>query len=416
MNSKVLLFPLKIVLAFLVFSELLIWLGPTDYDIKNNLTLAFFLLVVNLAFYWGYKIGIRKKRKESAPVPLIYVKVLIVVGVFLTIHNLYWMWAYRGIDVTLSNLILSLSNPGDAYFSEAETVARETPFHLFMAPFKFAAIPCGIYAWKRLPKLYRILVILTCLIEAFAWMGVGTRKGLFDIVVISLFTIIAGNPDIINSDSRYRKFKIISISFILVFLVYFSFSGLTRAGGQEFSDFVSVANRYGIKPFYKENLPIWLYYPVASIDSYLCQGYYALSKGLEIGIKPLTFMGQSWFTINFSINHFGYNPLPDTYMQDLSSFGIDPWVNWHTIYLWLANDFSFIGVPFIIMLIGFFFARTWSDVVSGRTFIAVPIFSLFLVMAFYFYANNQVISFQFFSFAFWFVVWVCLRNLKATKQ
>ena len=411
MNSKVLFFPLKVVLAFLAFSELLIWFGPIDYDINNNAILAIYLLIVNVTFFWGYKLGVRKSRiKGNAPVSTTLIKFLLVVGLMLTIHNLYWMWSYRGIEVSFSSLVASLLNPGDAYFSEADTVVRETPFHLFMAPIKFAAIPCGIFAWRRLSKPYRLVVILTCVIEAVAWMGVGVRKGLLDVIIIGLFMVVASDSTLISNASRYRKLKIFAGVFILAFLVYFSFSGLTRAGGADFSDFVNVANRYGIKPIYKENLPVWLYYPVASIDSYLCQGYYALSKGLEIGIKPLTFMGQSWFTINFSMNHFGYDPLPDTYMQDLVSLGIDPWVNWHTIYLWLANDFSFIGVPFVIMLIGFLFARTWCDVVEGRNMMAVPIFSLFLIMTVYFYANNQVISFQFLSFVVWLLVWIVLKK------
>ena len=410
MNSKVLLFPLKVVLVFLVFSELLIWFGPIDYDINNSFLLAAYLVIVNVAFYLGYRMGIKGVRRVAPSIPFVFVKIILIVGLLLTIHNLYWMWTYRGIDVSLSNLLLSLLNPGDAYYSEAESVVRETPFHLFMAPLKFAAIPVGIFAWRKLSKPYRIILILTCFIEVAAWMGVGVRKGLLDIIIIGFFIIVALDTTILTEQSKYRKLKLLAAIFVLVFLFYFSFSGLTRAGGSELSDFYSVANRYGIKQFYKENLPVWLYYPVASIDSYLCQGYYALSKGLEIGIKPLTFMGQSWFTINFSANHFGYNPLPYTYMQDLVQFGIDPWVNWHTIYLWLANDFSFVGVPFIIMLIGFLFAKTWSDVVIGRNMVAVPIFSLFLIMAFYFYANNQVISFQFFSFFVWFIAWLIIRR------
>ena len=414
MSSRVLFFPIKVVLAFLVFSELLIWIGPIDYDINNSFILALFLLIVNLAFILGYRLGIRNKSiVRSTNIPLRYIKVFLIIGLMLTIYNLYWMWSYRGIDISISNLIASILNPGDAYYSEAENSVRETSFHLFTSPIKFAAIPCGLFAWKRLPRLYRIVVITTCIIEVIAWLGIGTRKGLFDIIVIGLFMVVAANDGFLTNDSKYRKLKLFTGIALLVFLIYFSFSGLTRAGGTEFSDLYEMANRFGIKSVYKDNLPIWLYYPVASIDSYLCQGYYALSKALEIGLKPITFMGQSWFTINYSINHFGYNPLPDTYMQDLISYGIDPKVNWHTIYLWLANGYSFIGVPIIIMLIGYFFARTWKDVAVGRSIMAVPIFCLFLIMTIYFYANNQVISFQFFGFMFWLALWVFNRKVKA---
>lgn len=409
MNSKVLLFPLKAVLIFLVFSELLIWIGPIDYDINNSGVLSFYLLIVNLAFALGYMLGVKKNSKVARQVPISYIKAFLIIGLFLTLYNLYWLWSRRGIDVSISNLIGALLNPGDAYYSEAETAVRETPFHLFTSPLKFAAIPLGVFTWKRLPKLYRIIVVITCLIEVVTWLGIGTRKGLFDLIIVGLFMVVAANLDFVTVESKYRKLKIITGVSIGVFLLYFAFSGITRTGASGFSDSYLEATRFGIKAAYKDNMPIWLYYPVASIHSYLCQGYYALSKGLEEGFKSLTFMGQSWFTINFSTSHFGYNPLPDTYMQDLIRYDIDPWVNWHTIYLWLANAYSFIGVPFVIMLIGFLFARTWVDVVCGRNTFAVPIFCLFLIMSFYFYANNQVLSFQFLPFMFWLAIWLFFK-------
>jgi len=108
---------------------------------------------------------------------------------------------------------------------------------------------------------------------------------------------------------------------------------------------------------------------------------------------------------------FGYNPMPNTYLSLLENYGIDSHVNWHTIYVWLANDFTFIGVPIIIYLIGLMFARTWCDSVKGDNDTAIPLFTLFLVMVFYFFANNQVLSFSFMPF----VVWWLLYRLSRIK-
>ena len=99
-------------------------------------------------------------------------------------------------------------------------------------------------------------------------------------------------------------------------------------------------------------------------------------------------------------------------MAALEPMGIDPSINWHTIYVWLANDVTFIGVPLIIFLIGYFFSKTWADCVYGNNDAAVSLFALFLIMTFYFYANNQVISFSFMPFVVCFAIYVFSRIKK----
>ena len=145
------------------------------------------------------------------------------------------------------------------------------------------------------------------------------------------------------------------------------------------------------------------------ICSYLTQGYYALSKGLELGILPISFLGSSWFTISIA-KKFSYDPTETTYMYMLQSEGIDMSINWHSIYLWLANDFTFIGVPIIIFLIGYFFAQSWMDAIKGSNILSYPVLALFSTMIFYFFANNQVFSFSFIPFVFWFSAYQISRK------
>ena len=320
------------------------------------------------------------------------------------------LWAGRGLALTISSIIYALSNSGDVYHNAIEItqVAQFSLFWLLLEPIRWAAIPLGICNWRRIGKGLRMIVILTVIIEVLAWLGIGTRKGLFDVIVMIFFFSIANSPQWITDKSKRRKLVIIGVVALFAFLFYFIVSNMSR-GGFEIEEVNSITLHQTIRPYYENHLPYWLVYSLTQIQSYLCQGYYALSKGLEMGIKPITLGGSGWFTIML-MRKVGYDPEPGIYMVALEQFGIDRHVNWHTIYLWLANDLTFIGVPFFIFIVGYLFAVSWRDVLYGKNQTAIPFFALMLIMVFYFYANNQVMSFSFMPFVFWTIIYLVTRN------
>lgn len=399
--------PLKVALWFIVFSELLVFLGPIDYGIQNPLMLTFYLLIVNFAFYWGYKVGVKRFRPSRAGISLRTIEWIIVIGMILHFVRLGEIWRSHGIAVSLENLIGALFRPADAYFSEA-TVANETSsLTAYLSPIIWASIPFGLYNWNKLTTLFKSFVVLTILIEVFTWLGIGTRKGLFDVIIIIAFFLAIRSKDLFDGGKLPKKYVTGVLLASALFIFYFVFSNLARYE-LGLGDVNSFDFKYSTRPFYSEHCPSWLLLSLYNIDSYLCQGYYALSIGLSIGIIRPTFLGMSWFTMVIA-NKFGYDPMPGTYMTLLEGFGIDSKMNWHTIYLWLANDFTFIGVPFVIFIIGYFFAKTWCDCVYGKNDFAIPLFSLFLIMVFYFYANNQVLSFSLIAFVFWLFAYLFTR-------
>lgn len=399
--------PLKVSLGFIVFSELLVFLGPIDYGINNEAVLFFYLLIVNIAFYWGYKVGVRKFKPTYSTISMSTIQWIIILGLILHIVRLVEIWGTHGLSISVDNLLLAVFRPADAYYSEAQAVSESSSLTAYLSPIIFASIPLGIYKWKKLDTVFRFLVIITILIEIISWLGIGTRKGLFDVVLITIFILTLNKKN--DADGKLSKrFKIGVILVASIFIFYFVFSNLARynLGLNEMDSF---NYKFETRPFYTDHCPTWLLVSLYNIDSYLCQGYYALSLGLSIGVISPTIMGMSWFTMVIA-NKFGYDPMPGTYMTLLETYGIDSKMNWHTIYLWLANDFTFIGVPFVIFFIGYFFAKTWCDCISRKNDYAIPIFSLFLIMVFYFYANNQVLSFSLIAFVFWFLVYMLSKQ------
>lgn len=411
-QKKIIYYPIRILLGFLIVTEVLVWLGPLDFRIPNQPLLFFYLIILNIALWWGYKTGVRNTRPSSFNIGDKAIDVLIVVGVVLNIFSLYKMWNSRGISVSLFNLINAIANPGKAYYMESDNeIASSSLFSLLLTPITTATIPIAISTWKNRKKMIKWLVVFSVFVTIAKWLGVGTRKGLIDIIIIIAFSLIAKNKQIIIDNRKRKKFRAVIVALIGLFLFYFSFSNFSRHGQDNLTEAIQATGFYNYKIFYLNNFSRGFNLVLGNVTSYLCQGYRALGLGLSMGIKPLAPFGMSWFTIAIA-KKIGFDPTMNTYMFDLESYGIDMSINWHTAYLWLANDFSFIGVPLFVFFVGYFFAQSWCDSVAGKNILSFPIMTLFCIMIFYFFANNQVLSFSFIPMVVLFALYQISRKLK----
>lgn len=395
--------PIKILLGFLIFTELLIWIGPIDYEVNTWLLLPY-LIILNLTLWIGYKMGVKHFRPSEYKLTYSAIKKLIIFGFVLTCVSLAGRWASHGISLSVDSLINSLVNPGEAYYSESNEEVQTNILMMILSPIEWAMIPFGFYAWSKVSKFYKYLIILAILINIISGLGIGLRKGVFDVMLVVFSCWAAANCQLFKNKTFLRKFKIGIIIFVIGFLLYFIYSNLSRGGHSSFSDLANISGR-DLKTSYIDVLGYPFTVALGFITGYLCQGYFALSKGLSMGILSPAIMGSSWFLIAIA-KKFGYDPTPFTYTKILEEQGIDMSINWHTLYLWLANDFTFIGVPFIMLIIGYFFAKSWCDCLIKKNPLAYPLMALFVIMVFYAFANNQVFSFSFIPFLFWFLFYL----------
>ena len=99
------------------------------------------------------------------------------------------------------------------------------------------------------------------------------------------------------------------------------------------------------------------------------------------------------------------NPEMNSYQMQMEKLGVDSYVNWHSCYLWLANDFTILFVPFVVYYIAKFASaalhmfRTSRDLSSGIVFVVLANMLLFM------FANNNYLSSVFYSFMFIFPYW-----------
>jgi len=414
MEQSLYRFPIKVLTIFLIVTEILYFVGPIKYPNGNLLLLIFYFFILNSALYLGFLRGIAKSKTSYCKVSASLVHILLIVGLFLNIYYLKVLWATHGLSFSFSNLLFALVNPGSAYKGESlETVNVNIITGFLLTPFRWACIPIGICRWKKLNSFYKSILLLTVCIYIVSWLGIGTRKGLMDLILIIFFLSIAANPLIQEDPKSRRKLFVLSIAVIALFLFFFLYSNLSRAGlsnSSELSDLLKQEYR----SFYVKRCSPELLSSLSEITIYLCQGYEALSIALaEIGILPITFGGFSMQTWLYLDRFFGYNPIPGTYMYALETrYGIDMYENWHSIYLWLANDFTFIGVPIVVFLIGYYFARVWKDSIHGNNPWSFPVLAYMIIMVFYFFANNQVLSFSLESFLGCVLIYEFSRTLR----
>ena len=84
--------------------------------------------------------------------------------------------------------------------------------------------------------------------------------------------------------------------------------------------------------------------------------------------------------------------------------GYNYYGNWHTAYLWFANDVSIFGVPVVFLVLFTLFGRCWKEFVCNKNLISFLMFMIFVKLVTYISANNQVFMNSDTLFAFWVLI------------
>ncbi|TWR28004.1 hypothetical protein FPZ42_01950 [Mucilaginibacter achroorhodeus] len=134
--------------------------------------------------------------------------------------------------------------------------------------------------------------------------------------------------------------------------------------------------------------------------SYLTQGYYHTCLAFDLDYRSTFFMGNNPAIIEFA-KIFNVDVWPNTYMFRLREKGVDPLVNWHSAYTWFASDFTFVGVPFIMLFLGYCFGASWSYTIIHNDFLSKIIFIAVGNILLLTFANNTYLS-----SIFYMIMWV----------
>lgn len=427
MNNKFLSFPGKLFSIYLISTFIMYIISPWEWKESNSFYFYLFNLFVVASFYFGYNKGLKHNLKSQFQNFNIFkiLKYSYLINVLFIYQKFLFRLEVPSISISelVNRIGLGIFYPSIAYqlrftsdFEGFNTLSNPIVFLYFiMLPIIYLAIPFSIYYWRELKKWQKFVFVLIVTTDILSYLAIGTNKGIFDYIIIIPFIYLAKNSDfqLLKLKNRLPKFVAIFLVLILFGGYYFTQTNLSRKANLFYYEPTTgaIANENAailkIVPAFLENSYL-------AFDSYLTQGYYALSLAIEMEFVPTYGFGHSFFLTSLAEKILGKGQISDnTYQARLEkSEGYSHYMKWHTIYVWLANDVSFLFVPLIIGLIGFGFALVWKDVLINKNPSAIMILPLFLIMIFYFNANNQVLGFQGQATVFYTYLYFWLRKRK----
>jgi hypothetical protein len=423
--NKFYYFPLKVLLTFLVFTCLLFAFGAIMWPVSNPLTTFTFLAIVHFSFYLGYRYGVKiyriKKKKNKLRIdPISLFSFCAVVYLLWAIPTLLSRWGVGSLSPStiIDKVTEGINNPKVGYLAKIDAVGTERSLYsyanFFISGITYMVIPLAAAFWKKLNVWQKTMALAVLFIEVILWIGIGTNKGVFDVFLIISFTAIAGNWQAVYNNRK--KIIIYFTIFLVVVIFYFLNNIFARTGVttdnvnfQEIQIMFTGTQDVRVNannPLIKSFSPL-TQTAIVTLEGYLTIGYYCMSLALKEPYFDCTYgFGNSWQTIDLFKLFTGKDLLPSTYLHKIELHnGVDPMIAWHSIYTWIANDVSFFLVPLVIFFIGRFFATAWLDSLNRNSVFSPVICSMFVLMVFYFFANNQVLSFSFFPFLLSFYLW-----------
>lgn len=450
-KMKTLYLPLILVEAYLILTLLLYRFGPIKWAAENAVNFWFYIILYHISFIIGYLIFAKQFKTAVNHIEISNeIKAFIVkyMWIFLSICAVLSLIKYMGflntsnfIPWDLPNeFIKGLQNPGEQY--RTKFVAAELNNYTgnklasgILALFAFVVssiIPICVFLWVRIKLSQKIVFFAIVFLEFSMFVSTGTNKGIFDLLFI--FTAALTIDSIVNF--KEKNFKALladkKILFgVTVFLLFFSmwffsWTMTSRVGSiatytANLTEDVTVSGEKssaipGDKIESKtESLTKNLIY---GLSSYIGQGYYGMSLSLGEKFTSTYGIGNSRFlSTNFKY-FFGIDIEPFTYQAKISDRW-DQYAQWHSFYSYMANDFSFLGVVFIMFLLGASLAVTYKDAIYGKNIFAQCLLPIFAILFLYIPANNQVFTLMqsFCTFFELIILWYIFRKwgIKHTK-
>jgi len=439
--------PIILIEFYLSFTVLLYAFGPWQWRTNNPILLYLMLIIFQVGLAWGYKRSIRRKLNNAISIEYIederkkyYVTIFSIRFLyFLLVVNLIFVSlnVFRTLNLTafslnniLNQVILGFLNPSSQY-NESKFVVTKfggsilSYSNVLFAPLLWMSIPLSIYRFKELPIIYKALAMITIILEMARWIGTGTNKGFIDVLIITFAIIFIKslNPFHITKKGLFKrkentnKIKVIIVSVLLMAISIYFFSNIIgdrvklNWGAYEITNGYTTINFDSIL---MRLCPSFMQETLVYLGSYLTQGYYALSLATSIEWTPMFGVGNSMFLMENLSSILNTDLYQFTYQTKMVHYGWDSLVNWHSFYVWFANDVSLIGVVFVMYILGRFLANIVYDAAILGDNIAIVIFCLLMILFMYIPANNQLFSYPTTFMAFWVLssIWVFKKKIR----
>jgi len=412
------LLPIIFFLSFLNLTVVIFFFGPWPFELANPTKLIVFLASSHIALALGYLSAAFKAPRGfnrswclerlagwSLAVSL---AVLLPTTLFRT-------------GSLFPSIIDALSNPGQVYTASLRTRTEVLPLieyvRFFLGPLIGMLLPLTLFYWRRLGLVGKIGGVINIGGVILTFIAMGTNKAIADTLAVIPWLLLAGHFSGTLRLSFKRRTALVcaAVCATVLFLGFYTATQNSRSGSSARYGYVRSAGVWADRDNVMiRNLPETAQVGVLGLTGYLAHGYYGLYLALDKPFVPMYGVGNSFFLFRQAARLLGRPSIMDMPypLRVQAADGWDAYALWGTIYPWIASDVSFPGTIVIVFLIGRLFALTWLDTLRGENPFAVVMFSQFVIMLFYFSANNQCLQDGEGVATFWFifVVWYCTRS------
>lgn len=425
--------PMQIAQLYLIGVIVLYILGPLEWRTENPFFFYMFLFFAQWLLYIGFTTTMKRiyfknigteqpLENEKALIIghkaiLKYLRVFIVINLILTCMYLLRNTGLSSFSISqiIENIQKGFTSAGTQYVSKFSTDIAFggrilAPIITLTSPLTWPVIPLSIVYFKKLSPINKFLSVLTMFFEAARWISTGTNKGVIDLILIFVAIILIKQwqkryEGVVKKVTKRRKnFWAIAIIVVLMTMGLSIFGNNISSRVNENYHTISL-----ITGMTEVNLksPLMMICPkslqplLVYMTSYLTQGYYGLSLALDEPFIPMLGVGNSYFLIENFQELLNIDIWQYTYQARIAYEGWHPFVNWHSLYMWLANDISFLGVLILMYFFGKYSAVVTYKCIANKDPIATALFCLILLCFFYFPCNNQILSSPITFMAFW---------------
>ncbi|MCH7330889.1 hypothetical protein [Acinetobacter modestus] len=392
-----------------ILTLILFLISPFNYLYGNSYLSSIYVLINIGALFFGYFFSIMLfGTKKYKLVQLYKVKtdnqlfnLLLFFYILTFIFRYAYLLKFQFYDLfgIINEILLGVVDPKYGYLSTLDSSKAFTlPWSLyaFISIFHSLFFISGAIFWGKLSSKNKILFSFFILFEAVFWYSRGTNFGIISLIIIFFLSYLLNMGKV--------NLKSLSYILLLVFIIIIVFSGImySRMGDiTDLSSYEIYMTTINYDSYIFTSTPDFLKPTLLTFFSYLTQGYYFLSFGFDLDYRFSNFLGSNPALINIA-SLLGLDNTQNSYVHRLTSYGIDPNIQWHSAYLWIANDFSFYFVPLYVCLLGFGLGVSWIFATRCNDFVFKVVFVILGGSIVFLFANNNFISSYLYLYIFMF--------------
>lgn len=442
-SNKKLWAPMIIIQGYLFIIFLLFVFGPWPWPVQNRTVVYSFIILYQIMLLFGFYLSVRSpiikvythrgklvRGPDTKNNKFITFLIVLSLSLFIPIYMDRLGVSSFTFNQFLNNFINGLVDPGTQYYNKLNNYATGSSNMLILfviaitSPLRWLLIPLSIIKWSEIKLICKLGVIIYLILDILSWISIGTNKGIFDNVFIlglSLYIKLLMKNNEENKlwiTKKSKRQKVVLVAFVFIMLSL-AITYMTKAIASRVGNFNDYNFFEGISVDIDSPImvitPSFLKDTVIILSSYVTQGYYGMSLAMNEAFSTTYGLGNSFFLLNIYERLTGDETLiQNTYPFKIIKYGWDPYINWHSVYTWIASDFSFYGVILIMFLLGYFFGEIWKSVLIQKNIYAVGLFILYMIMFIYIPANNQIFAFINTFTAFWglFALWFFSSKFK----